>query len=141
MRIGMKHFNLVNKIPFWKMTRNLKRLFRRTAKMDREEVTSLGSSLIKKRTVEERDQDSKTSWSWQSSYSAEKVPELGRGNTFRAKNGHGISKHYTIQQENRSREADTGLRGVILERKGFKISSEKNKKERRERKRGREREI
>lgn len=45
----------------------------------------------------------------------------------------------TTQQENRSREADTGLRGVIPERKGFKISSEKIRKERRER--GGEREI
>lgn len=44
----------------------------------------------------------------------------GKQHTLRSQKGHGISKHYTMEQENRSREADIGVSRVVLERKGLK---------------------
>jgi len=50
------------------------------------------------------------------------MPETGEGkrHTFRGKKGHGVSKNYTTQQENRSREADIQVSRAILERKLLK---------------------
>lgn len=117
------------------LTRNFlkRRLFRRTAKMNRQEVIPWDNVWRKKRTLGPgvwRRDNTKTI------LKPARANKVGMGNNIflyltlklwlKSQKGHGISKHYTMEQENRSREADIGVSGIILGRKGLKSQQWKN---------------